>query len=193
MKHTLKQVFSSPRFVIGFSIFTFILLVVIVYPLFVRADPLEIIGQGTFFPPGIYVNVYDSMESPVYILNLDDATARRIANKLSDEDRQAMKEWLVAYGIPENEIDSQNTEKLLEQWVNSYDPTEKIAGMTNARRNYFIRLDESLHGLLATEGAIIAEINTETEVLEEVGSIEQTDYVNISEVPNVTGAAARNG
>jgi peptide/nickel transport system permease protein len=185
MKHTLKQVFSSPRFVIGFSIFTFILLVVIVYPLFVRADPLEIIGQGTFFPPGIYVNVYDSMESPVYILNLDDATARRIANKLSDEDRQAMKEWLVAYGIPENEIDSQNTEKLLEQWVDSYDPTEKIAGMTNARRNYFIRLDESLHGLLATEGAIIAEINTETEVLEEVGSIEQTDYVNISEVPNV--------
>jgi peptide/nickel transport system permease protein len=185
MKHTLKQVFSSPRFVIGFSIFTFILLVVIVYPLFVRADPLEIIGQGTFFPPGIYVNVYDSMESPVYILNLDDATARRIVNKLSDEDRQAMKEWLVAYGIPENEIDSQNTEKLLEQWVNSYDPTEKIAGMTNAKRNYFIRLDESLHGLLATEGAIIAEFDTETEVLEEVGSIEQTDYVNISEVPNV--------
>ncbi len=185
MKHTLKQVFSSPRFVIGFSIFTFILLVVIVYPLFVRADPLEIIGQGTFFPPGIYVNVYDSMESPVYILNLDDATARRIVNKLSDEDRQAMKEWLVAFGIPENEIDAQNTEKLLEQWVDSYDPTEKIAGMTNARRNYFIRLDESLHGLLATEGAIIAEINTETEVLEEVGSIEQTDYVNISEVPNV--------
>jgi peptide/nickel transport system permease protein len=125
------------------------------------------------------------VESPVYTLNLDDAAARRIVNKLNDEDRQAMMEWLVAYGVPGSEIDTQDTEQLLEHWVNNYDPTEKIAGMTNAKRNYYIRLDESLHGLLATEGAIIAEINTETEVLQEVGSIEQTDYVNISEVPNV--------
>jgi peptide/nickel transport system permease protein len=185
MKHTFQQVFRSPRFVIGFSIFMFIVLTVIIYPLFVRADPLEIIGQGTFFEPGIYVNVYDSMESPVYTLNLDDASARRIASKLNDEDRQAIKEWLVAYGIPEYEIDIQDTEKLLKQWVNNYDPSEKIPGMTNARRNYFIRLDESLHGILATEGATIAEINIETEVLEEIGTVEQSDYVNISQVPNV--------
>ena len=185
MKHTLRQVFSSPRFVIGFSIFMFILLVVIVYPLFVRADPLEIIGQGTFFPPGIYVNVYDSMDSPVYTLNLDDAAAKRIASKLNDEDRQAMKEWLVAYGVPENEIDIQDTEKLIGQWVNYYDPIEKIAGMTNAKRNYFIRLDKSLIGILATEGAVVAAINPETEVLEPIGTVKQSDYVNINQVPNV--------
>jgi len=185
MKHTLQQVFRSPRFVIGFSIFMFIVLTVIVYPLIVRAEPLEIIGQGTFFPPGIYVNVYDSMDSPEYILHLDDAAAKRIANKLNDEDRQAIKEWLAAYGIPENEIDIQDTEKLLDQWVNNYDPTEKIPGMTNARRNYFIRLDKSLEGILATEGATVAAINPETDVLEEIDSVAQTDYVNISQVPNV--------
>ncbi len=185
MKHTIKQVFSSPRFVVGFSIFMFILLTVIIYPLFVRVDPLEIIGEGTFFPPGIYVSVYDSVDSTPYTLKLEDAAAKRIASKLGDEERLAIKEWLVAYGVPENEIDSADTEKLLEQWVNNYDPTENIAGMTNARRQYFIRLDKSLKGLLATEGVIIAEEDAETGTLEETGFVEQTDFVNINDVPNV--------
>jgi peptide/nickel transport system permease protein len=171
--------------VIGFSIFMFIVLTVIIYPLFVRADPLEIIGQGTFFEPGIYVNVYDSIGSPAYTLHLDDAAAKRIASKLSDEDRLAMQEWLVAAGIPEYEIDITNTEKLLEQWENNYDPTKKIVGMTNAKRNYFVRLDASLEGILATEGATVAEINAETGVLEGADSVEQSDYVNISQVPNI--------
>jgi peptide/nickel transport system permease protein len=170
--------------VVGFSIFMFIVLMVIVYPLFVRAEPLEIIGQGTFFPPGIYVNVYDSIGSSPYTLKLDDATAKRIANKLNDEDRQAMKEWLVTAGIPEYEIDIEDTENLLDQWGNNYDPTKKIAGMTNAKRNYFVRLDESLKGVLATEGVTIAVENTVTSTLEETDSVEQTDYVNISQVPN---------
>jgi peptide/nickel transport system permease protein len=185
MKYTLQQVFRSPRFVVGFSIFMFIVLTVIIYPLFVRADPLAIIGQGTFFPPGIYVNVYDSIGSSPYTLKLDDAAAKRIASKLNDEQRLDMQGWLVAYGIPENEIDIANTEKLLDQWVNNYDPTKKIPGMTNARRNYFVRLDESLKGVLATEGVTIAVENAETGTLEETDSVEQTDYVNISQVPNV--------
>ena len=119
MKHTFQQIFRSPNFVIGFAIFMAILLTVIVYPLFVTDHPLEIIARGTFFEPGIYVNVYDSIGSPHYTLNLDDAAAKRIANKLGDEDRLAIKEWLTAYGVPENEIDIDNTEKLLDQWVNN--------------------------------------------------------------------------
>ena len=51
MKHTLRQVFHSPKFVVGFSIFAAMLLLVVLYPLFITADPLEIIGQGTFFEP----------------------------------------------------------------------------------------------------------------------------------------------
>ena len=65
---------------------------------------------------------------PHYTLNLDDAAAKRIASKLSDEDRLAMKEWLVAAEIPESEIDIANTEKLLDQWVNNYDPAQTDHG-----------------------------------------------------------------
>ena len=186
MRHTLRQVFNSGKFVVGFSIFMTILLIVIIYPLIVRYPPLEIIGQGTFFPPGIYVNVYDSISSPtLYTLNLDDASAKRIASKLHEEDRVAMKEWLVGSGFLESEIDTEDTQKLLEQWVNHFDPKTRIPGMTNARRNYYIRLDASLDGLLSTEGAIIAAENAETGALEEKAIIEQTDYVNLSQAANV--------
>ena len=185
MKHTLQQVFRSPKFLVGFVIFIAVLLIVIIYPLFVTANPLLIIGQGTFFPPGIYVNVYDSINSNPYTLMLDDAAAKRIAARLGDEERLALKEWLIAFGIPEKEIDIENTEKLLDQWVNNYDATLQISGMTNAKRNYYVLLDTSLEGILATEGVSIAVINTETGALEETYFVEQSDYVNISEVPNV--------
>jgi peptide/nickel transport system permease protein len=185
MKHTIRQVFHSPKFVVGFCIFMAMVLLVILYPLFIIDDPLAIIGQGTFFEPGIYVNVYDSIGSSPYTLMLDDATQKRIDNKLGDEERLALKEWLVVYGIPENEIDIQDTEKLLEQWANNYDATLKITGMTNARQRYFVRLNDSLNGLLSKEGAIIAVTDPETGTLEKTDFVEQSDYVNISQVPNV--------
>lgn len=184
MKRTIRQVFHSGKFVTGFAIFGSILLIVMIYPRIVPDPPLAIIGQGTFFPPGIYASVYDSLFSAHYTLDLDDAAANRIASKLSDKDRLAIKEWLVAAKIPESEIDIENTAKLLEQWVNNFDPAKKISGMTNARRNYFIRLNNSLKGLLSTEGAQTI-INKETGQPGEMGVIAQTDYVNIKEVANV--------
>ena len=185
MKHTLRQVFRSPNFMIGLAIFVAILLTVFLYPLIIPNPPLEIIAQGTFFEPGIYVNVYDSMDSTPYTLKLRDATDKRIANRLGDQERQDIKEWLVAAGIPEEEIDIANTEQLLDQWVTNFDSTKKVSGMTNAQRNYFIRLDKSLAGLLSTERAIVAVVNPETGILEEKGYVEQSDYVNINKVPNV--------
>jgi peptide/nickel transport system permease protein len=185
MRHTIRQVFRSGKFVVGFSIFAFIVLTVLLFPLFVKDAPLAIVAQGTFFPPGIYVNVYDSLSSPTYILKLDDAAAKRIASKLSSDDRQAIKDWLVAYGIPESEIDTAHTEQLIDQWVNNYAPEKKIPGMTNAKRNYYIRLNNSLKGILATEGATLAVQNADTGTLEVAGTVEQTNYVNVTEVPNV--------
>jgi peptide/nickel transport system permease protein len=186
MKHLLQQVFRSPKFLVGFGIFMAMLLLVIIYPLFITNPPLEILSQGTFLPPGIYVSVYDSIDASTrYTLLLDDAAAKRIASKLGDDDRLAMQEWLLAVGVSENEIDLQDTAKLLEQWENHYDPAAKIPGMTNAKRNYYIRLDVSLDGLLSTEGAIIAKNNAQTGSLEQKEIIEQTDYVNINQVPNV--------
>lgn len=186
MKHMLRQVFRSGKFVTGFVIFTFILLFTIFYPLIVRDDPLAIIARGTFFPPGIYVNAYDSVSSsPRYTIMLDDAEAKRIASKLGDEDRLAIQEWLVGAGVAADEIDITNTEALLGLWVNNYDPATRIPGMTNADRNYYIRLNNSLEGLLSTEGATIAQVNSETGALEEADFVEQDAYVNVNEVPNV--------
>ena len=185
MKHTIQQVFRSGKFVVGFSIFMAMVLLVIVYPLIITDRPLAIISQGTFFEPGIYVNVYDSIGSQPYTLKLDDAVANRIAGKLGDKERLDMKEWLLAYGIPESEIDIADTEQLLGLWENQYDPKEQIAGMTNAQRNYYIRLNASLGGLLSTEGAIIAVKNADTGTLEEKGVVAQSDYVNIGQVANV--------
>lgn len=185
MKHTINEVFRSPKFVVGFSIFILMLLIVIVYPLFVKAEPLEIIGLGTFFEPGIYVNVFDSLESKIYTLKLDDASANRIANKLGDQERQDIKEWLISYGIPEEEIEIENIEKLIDLWVNNYDRSLRFPGMTSAKQKYYGRLNTSLAGILATEGAIIAVENVETGELEQKTIIEQDNYININNVPNV--------
>lgn len=186
MKHTLHQVFHSGKFVVGFTIFTLILLIVIFYPLFVPDPPLQIIGQGTFFPPGIYVNAYDTLNAPeTYTLNLDDAAARRIASRLSNDDRLAMQEWLIVAGIPADQIDIANTEQLLTQWQSSYDPNKKIEGMTFARQRYFQRVDAALQGLLSTEAAIIAAPNSTTGALEQKATVAQTAYVNVGQVANV--------
>jgi peptide/nickel transport system permease protein len=185
MKHIIKQVFRSGKFVTGFSIFTTIILIVIFYPMIITASPLAIIGQGTFFPPGIYVSVYDSMSSTAYTLNLDEASEMRIANKMNEEDRQAVKEWLVAAGIPESEIDTADTAKLLDQWFANYDPKKNIPGMTNAKRNYFVRLNNALKGLLSAEPATVMQTNPQTSELEQIDVIQQTDYVNVGEVANV--------
>ena len=185
MKHTIQQVFRSGKFLFGFIVFMTLLLITIVYPLIIRNAPLQIIGQGTFFPPGIYVNVYDSIGSPPYTLNLTDAAANRIASKLSNEDRLAMQEWLVADGISESQIDISDTKTLLDQWENNYDPTLNIAGMTLAKKRYYQRLNASLKGILSTEGAIIATNNPQTGALDETDTVTQSEYVNINQVPNV--------
>jgi len=185
MNHLLRQIFRSGKFVVGFVIFMAIVLTVLIYPLFVKDDPLEILSRGTFLPPGVYVNVYDSIDyAEHYTLNLDDAATKRIASKLGDEDRQAMLDWLVGTGIPAEEIDLNDTAALLDLWAANFDPTVRLPGMTNADRNYYIRLNNSLDGLLATEGAIVAVLNEETGALEEKTVINQTDYVNVNEVPN---------
>lgn len=185
MKYTFQQVFRSGKFRFGFAIFATILLIVLIYPLVITDPPLQIIGQGTFFPPGIYVNVYDSLDATKYRLNLDDAAAKRIANKLSEADRQAMKEWLVADGLAATEIDTVDTEKLLGQWESRYDPKKSIPGLTNAKRNYYVRLNTALAGLLSVEGAVVAVPNAQSGALEQTGLVNQADYMNVNQVANV--------
>ena len=186
MKHTLRQVLRSGKFVVGFCVFAAVLLIVTVYPLIVPAPPLEPIGQGTFFPPGIYVNVYDSVAAaPYYSLNLGEAAARRIAGTLGETDRASMKEWLAASGLAESEIDTANIPKLLDQWIQNYDPGRHIPGMTNAKRNHYIRLNASLDGILSTEGVLVAAEDPATGILKKKSTVSRSDYVNIGRLANV--------
>jgi peptide/nickel transport system permease protein len=186
MKHTLQQVFHSGKFVVGFSIFVTLLLIVLFYPLIIKDAPLAIIAQGTFFPPGIYVSTYDSINAPTtYTLMLDNAAVSRIASRLSNDDRLAMKEWLVAAGIPADQIDVTDTKKLLDQWKNNYDPKKKVEGMTFAKERYYQRVNTSLTGILSIEGVTIAAKNPQTGALEETGTVKQSDYVNVNQIASV--------
>jgi peptide/nickel transport system permease protein len=186
MKHTLQQVFRSGKFIVGFFILAALLLFVFIYPLFIKDAPLGIIGQGTFFPPGIYVSAFDSINSPTtYTLNLDDAAAKRIDSKLGSQERQDIKDWLVADGIPADQIDVTDTVKLIDQWEKNYDPKKSIPGMTFAKQRYYQRLNTSLQGILLTGGVIVAAQNPQTNALEQIGVVNQSDYVNISQVQSV--------
>jgi len=185
MRYTLRQVFRSSKFVAGFSIFMIILLLVIIYPLIVPGDPLEMIGLGTFFKPGIYVSVYDGLNAELHTLKLSDAAQKRIDAVLSQDDRVAMKDWLVAVGIREGDIDIDDTESLLSLWWEFYDPSIRPQGMTKAVRNYYERLDKKLDSIKNSEDIIIADVNSETGELVERTAITDTDYINIGDVANV--------
>ena len=187
MRHTLNRIFHSGKFVIGFCIFLAVLLITIIYPLIVPDPPLESIGQGTFFPPGIYVNIYDSVNSVNhYSLNMKDSLKKRIEGRLNEEDLNSIKELLILYGVPASEINTPDIHKLLDQWADNYDPKKHVAGLTNAKRNYYERLNDAIDGILSTEGVITAVENPDTGVLSQKSIIKQSDYANLWQVDNVT-------
>ena len=183
MKNTLRQVFHSTKFMIGFVIFLLILLTLMIYPLLVSGSPMERIGLGTFFKPGTYVSVFDSISTDPNTLKLDEAEKNRI--KISEDDASAMKEWLVAAGISADEIDTTNTDNLLALWNENYDTSIKPKGMTMAKRNYYKRLDKTIKSTGDSAEIVIAATNEETGLLEETKVVSDTDYINVKDVANV--------
>ena len=81
MKSTLKNVFHSPRFLVGFIIFMIILLTVLIYPYFVHRDPLQGLGKG-FLEPGTYVSVYDANNAGTYRVELPEAASNRLESTI---------------------------------------------------------------------------------------------------------------
>ena len=184
MKNTLRQVFHSSKFLVGFIIFVAILLTMLIYPLINPGNPLEMIGVGTFAHPGTYFSLYDAVKTPTETLRLATADDKRLAKQLSNEDRVAMVEWFSATGVNIEGLDISDTEKLLEMWRANYDASVKPKGMTQAKRNYFKRLDAALKQVDAADTLTIAETNAEGQ-LEPQGTINKTDYVNVGDVANV--------
>jgi len=185
MKNTLRQVFHSSKFVVGFVIFLAILVTMIVYPILNPGNPLQMIGVGTFAKPGTYVSLYDATKTSTETFRLPDADEKRLAKLLTDEDRVAMVEWFSAMEISVEGLDISDTDAMIELWQANYDPAVKPKGMTQAKRNYYKRLNNSIAEISAAETLIVTEKNEETGELEEQGKITKTDYVNTSAVANV--------
>ena len=184
MKNTFRQILRSPKFMIGFCLILLMIISVFIYPLIVPGSPLEMIGLGTFFPPGTYVSVYDSVNSNSrYVLKLSDAAQKRVGSKLPAEDREVMKLWLMAYGLPEEEIDLEDSEALLQLWKNSYDPELRFDNMTSAARKHVQRTVIKIDQLMEDSDIIIA---AETEAgLSQTGVIGGNEYINVSQIANV--------
>lgn len=186
MRNTIRQVFHSPKFVVGFIIFAIILLTVIIYPLFHPGNPLEAIGLNSFIKPGTYVSVYDAIETESKFMKLPDADAKRRANFLSEEDKLAMAEWLsIVLELSVEEINIEDTEQLLKLWRDNYDPSLKPAGMTMAKRNYYKRLDNNINNALNGNEVTVSTKDTDTGELSEKKVVKNTDYVNTKDVTNV--------
>ena len=184
MKNTIKQLFHSPKFVIGFGIFAAILLTIFIYPLINPGDPLEMLGVGGFSKPGTYVSLYDATDAKTQTLRLPGADDKRVAAALKDEDRISMIAWFDAMGIDVSDLDIEDTDALLDKWAEHYTEDSKPAGMTKAKRVYYRNLNRSLQKLRSGDSKILAAANEEG-VLEESKKILKTDYVNVKDISNV--------
>ena len=184
MKNTIRQVFHSPKFLVGFIIFVAILLLTIIYPIFNPGNPLQQIGLGTFAPPGTYVSLYDAVTTGTSTFRLDEAEANRLAQVLTDDDRISLVHWLKAMDVDVSGLDISDTEALLEVWFANYDSTARPEGMTNAQRNYYVRLNNNLLSMSTAESLTVTQPDDEGEP-EEVAEISDTDYVNVNDVANV--------
>ena len=185
MKNTIRQVFHSSKFVTGFVIFVIILLTMLIYPLINPGNPLEMIGVGTFAKPGTYVSLYDAARTSTETLRLADADEKRLNQLLNDSDRISMVDWFSAMGIDISGLDISDTDALLDLWKANYTPESKPKGMTQAKRNYYKRLNNAIKEISASDTLVITDRHAETGDLEEIGSITKTDYVNVGQVANV--------
>lgn len=183
MKHTIKNIFRSPKFVTGFVIFFGMLLFTFIYPWFVTADPLEMIGQGNFFKPGTYVSVKDTVDSKQYTMNIE-AKAGNLGAYLTDVQKTDMRDWLVKFGgISQEEMDAADDNQLVELWVEHYDSTVDQKGLLASKKKAYVRMDKEIRKLFEDADLILAAENEDGE-LEETGTIDSKQYVNISDVTN---------
>ncbi len=182
MKNLLRDIRRSPRFMTGFLIFLFILLVSILYPLLSPGDPLAMIGRGTFAAPGTYVSLYDATSAKTETLLLPDADDNRLAAGMSDADRAAMVNYFTLSGVAIDDLDPQDTDRMIELWQEIFDENN-MPKMTNAQRRDFRNLDKRLKELQASDTLYVMDMGEDGEY-EQRSSVSKTDYVNASAVAN---------
>ena len=183
MKNTMKQLLHSPKFVVGACIFLLILLIMLIYPLIVPGNPLQMIGVGTFSRPGTYVSLYDAIDTEKSTFRLPDADAKREAKLLSDGDKVSMIEFFGKLELDLTDVDATDTETLIKLWKENFNEKAKPKGVTNANwRNYKL-LNSRISKLGQAEVRnVVHEVDGTEEVL---SSVSTTDYVNVNDVINV--------
>ena len=187
MKNTLKNVFHSPRFLVGFIIFSIILLTVLIYPYFVHRNPLQGLGKG-FLEPGTYVSVYDANNTGTYRVELPEAAEKRLEANLPTDDRQMMLDFLKAKGVDVSGVDISNEklESLLALWNEHYDEADakknKYEGFsTQAKRNALCRLDNRLKDSKSSDLMTVTKGEGEEAT---TAAVAGSDYVKVDEVAN---------
>ena len=96
--HTIRNVFHSPRFLVGFTIISIIVLTAVFYPMIDTRNPMYSYGD-MFLRPGTYFSVYDANiaaynTTTVHrVLNLD-ATEQRHENFLPESQLQVIGQYL---------------------------------------------------------------------------------------------------
>ena len=187
MKNTLKSVFHSPRFVVGFIIFMAILLTVLIYPYFITRDPLQGLGKG-FLAPGTYVSVYDANTAGTYRMELPEAGMKRMETSVPMEDRVTIIEFLTAKGVDVSHLTTANDDvpELISLWQENYDEADvkasKYPGFTTqAKRKALARMDKRLSGDTA-----LAKMTVTVGDGDEAASntVSGSDFVKVDEVAN---------
>lgn len=185
MRHQLRLVFKSSKFVIGFITFISILLVTVLFPILSAANPLDMVG-GLFYKPGTYVSVTDAMESKQYKLTMN-VIANKLAKNVTQEEQDLMREWLTNFSpaVISEEIEAaREPEKIIALWLKHYDPEIRMEGVTSAYRKRFPRIFSKVENILNDEGYMISKRNSETDELEVVSEIPSDMYVNTKDIPN---------
>jgi len=181
MKNLLKQIFRSPRFIVGFILFMIILLTIIFYPIFVTNDPLEMIG-GLFNKPGTYISVGDVINSEHIDLNIDTSAAK--LESISMKDRESMADWLVKFGnIKKSDIDINDVVSLVKLWNDNYSASAEQTGLLYAQKQQYIRLNNQINKLINSGDQYIAVKNEHGE-LEEKNIVSSQSFVNVKDIVN---------
>ncbi len=184
MKNMIKQVFHSPKFIVGFVIFMIILLTVLIYPVIVTDDPLDMIGNGSFFEPGTYVNIEEVVDSEQYKLHID-ATNKKIEKNLDSATREDMKTWLTTYGgVDASQIDTSDATALMQLWTEKYSEDIKMQGITSAKKKYYKRLAETIASIVNDEELTVATKDAESGELKEKTKLDSKSFARVSGITN---------
>ena len=182
MKNTIKQLFHSSKFVIGFVIFVAILLTCFIYPLINPGNPLEMIGVGTFAKPGTYVSLYDAVQTEKDTFKFSDADEKRLANAISDTDREAMLALFDAASMDYSSIDVEDSNALIEFWDANYQTAMDTAKLKKSQKRDLRLLNSRIQALKAGDTyKVIEEVDGENL---DIATITKTDYVNTKKVVN---------